>query len=541
MKINILIDNHLPVDLEAYPLPDLDRTALRRFLTDISPNRLTAFAYGHDGWAQYPSALNESPPSMPVDLVNLWRELALETGCVFAIYVSTLINHRLLRKEPTWERTGLENNPTRRLDHTSPFLDAWLKPVLIELIDRYHPEGFFFDGDYWTVGESLSAIRVPAAQRLFAHFQGDLSSLTPDEHRRLTLQTYGAYLADLAAFLLPRAPKSCVNLAFSLRHPADRPPGLELTTSDLPPFFAVLDCWFETAVLQGGSGEREVLVPLFVEPEGGGRKYTKTLLQVVQEIAPIIAMNEALHVYFPMNVQGRLDTSYLSLLQAVKTEVHRVAPHAFENRCKFEPDVICLADAEALERSQDFAQLRGAALLAAAAGMNFCIANPSRCLNILSSARLLLAPLTISSSARACLDQARACGVHVVQDDYADVNRSITRARLEALKEEYCYGSQSWFSRFTIHRPPCAFVRAFRDDPDRWRLFIFNSCEVGSNLGRHVMSDGAGFAGHIGIDLPPNYMCDRVEGYVEGLHTGDRRVAFDLVGAFAIVEGHGSI
>lgn len=539
MKINVLIDNHLPVDLDAYPLPELDRAALYRFLADLRPQRITAFAYGHDGWAQYRSALNASPPGMPLDLLDFWRKLAVEVGCAFAVYVSTLINHRLLRTEPTWERTGLESNSTHRLDHASPYLDAWLKPVLAEIIERYGPEGFFFDGDYWTVGESLSPTRAPAAERLFPHFHGsDLSSLSADEHRRLTLHTYGAYLADLAAFLLPRTRKNCVNLAFSLRHPSDRLPGLALTTSDLPPFFAVLDCWLETAVMQGHDGEREVLVPLFVEPEGGGRKYTKTLPQVVQEIAPIIAMNESIHVYFPLNIGGRLDTSYLSLLLAVKEEVDRVAPHAFDEAFVFRPDVICLADTDLLARTQDFAHLRGAALLASVAGMNMCIANTSRCMAALQSARLLLAPDILSASAEVCLAEARRLNVAIVREDFAGANQMITHARLETIKRAYTEGPPNWFASFTIHRPPCAFVRASRSEEARWRLFIFNSCEVGSALGRHVMSQGAGHAGRLVVTMPANARFDRIEGYAEDVVEDGAAVAFDLVGAFVIVDGH---
>ena len=539
MKINVLIDNHLPVDLESYPLPELDQAALSRFLAEVRPRRITAFAYGHDGWAQYPSALNASPPDMQVDLLDFWKKLAAEAGCSFAVYVSTLINHRLLRAEPTWERTGLENNPTRRLDHASPYLEAWLKPVLAEIIERYGPEGFFFDGDYWTVGESLTPVRAPAAERLFPHFQGsDLSRLSADEHRSLTLQTYGTYLSELAAFLLPRTQKNCVNLAFSLRHPSDRLPGLALTTSDLPPFFAVLDCWLETAVMPGHEGEREVLVPLFVEPEGGGRKYTKTLPQVVQEIAPIIAMDESIHVYFPLNVEGRLDTSYLSLLLAVKDEVNRVAPHAFGEAFMFQPDVFCLADTDLLERTQDFAQLRGSALLAAVAGMNMCIANTARCLAALPSARLLLAPAILSPSAEVCIAEARALNVAIVREDFSGVNQTITRERLETIQRAYAGGPANWFARFTIASPPCAFIRASRDGQSRWRLFIFNSCEIGSPLGRHVMSKGAGHAGRLIVTMPADAQFDRIEGYAEDVIADGANLTFDLTGAFVIVDGH---
>ena len=169
--------------------------------------------------------------------------------------------------------------------------------------------------------------------------------------------------------------------------------------------------------------------------------------------------------------------------------------------------------------------------------MSFCIANPSRCLEILASTRLLLAPIAISGSAQSCVDEALARGIHVIRDDFTEANRVITRAKLDAIEQGYRCGPQSWFSPFTIRRPPCAFIRGLRSGLDRWRLFVFNSCEVGSDLGRHVMSSGAGFAGTVVINLPSGCECERVEGYVEDLIIGDRCVRFDLVGAFAIAEG----
>lgn len=538
MKINILIDNHLPVAIENYALAELDVEAIRGFLREIAPARLTAFAYGHDGWAQYPSALNAAPPGMPMDLLGLWKSLAAETNAQFAIYVSTLRNDLLLQAEPYWQRFALDGTGSYRVDHTSPYWETWLKPVLEELISTYEPTGFFFDGDYWTVGESLGGYRGEAAREVFPELGEDpLPAMTAEQHRRLTVVTYEQYLAKLAAFLAPRAPASSVNLAFTFRHPAVRPAGLDLITSDLPPFFAALDCWLETAVTSAKDAEREVVVPLFVEPEGGGRKLVKPLPQLIHEVAPILAMGESLHFYFPLSVTGRFDVSYAPLITRLRDEVRAVAPHYDDADFLFAPDVFCLSDSERICESQDLVALRGSAMLASLAGLNFCIAPTSRCLESLPEMRLLIAPLELSPSAAACVEQARAQGVRVLQRDDAAANMKVTRAEIDALKAAYAETPANCWADFDLVRPLSAFVRMFRKENGDWRIFVYNGCEIGSPLGRRVLNEGAGYAGRVSLTAPAGATVSFVEGYVTDLQIDGPSVSFGLDGAFAIIEG----
>ncbi len=412
MKISVLIDNHLPVDIQDYSLEALNFANIRKVIEEIGPQRLTAFAYGHDGWAQYPSKLNAFPPGMKVDLVRLWKNLAIDIRAHFAIYVSTLRNDLLLRRSPDWERVGLNGIPVHRIDHASPYFQNWLRPALEELQALYEPDGYFFDGDYWTVGESISSWRELAARKLFPELGNDvLSQLTPYQHRYVTVSTYDEYLKDIGSYLGPVAPRSSINLAFTLRHPRSRPPGLALVTGDLPPFFAALDCWIETAVQHGKGGEREVVVPLFVEPEGGGRKYTKSLMQLVQEVGPILAMDESLHVYFPMNVTGALQSDYSTLLLDLRKEIDAVSPSLNASGYEFSPDVYCLSDGDELLYSQNFSWLRGAALASSLCGLNMCIGPTEICRESIRDIRLLLVPPNPSLSAQQLVAEAKDFGV----------------------------------------------------------------------------------------------------------------------------------
>ena len=52
------------------------------------------------------------------------------------------------------------------------------------------------------------------------------------------------------------------------------------------------------------------------------------------------------------------------------------------------------------------------------------------------------------------------------------------------------------------------------------------------------MSKGAGHAGRLIVTMPADAQFDRIEGYAEDVIADGANLAFDLTGAFVIVDGH---
>src|SRR5689334_13911741 len=107
--IVILLDNHI------FPSQDFHydeahlRDSIRKMLAYVRPQRVVAFAVGHDGHAQYPSKI--FPPIAPSkdypllkrpsqDLLQIWREEIEKTNTKLIIYVSTLRNDVLAKTHP---------------------------------------------------------------------------------------------------------------------------------------------------------------------------------------------------------------------------------------------------------------------------------------------------------------------------------------------------------------------------------------------------------------------------------------------------------
>jgi hypothetical protein len=165
-----------------------------------------------------------------------------------------------------------------------------------------------------------------------------------------------------------------------------------------------------------------------------------------------------------------------------------------------------------------------------------CVAPTSICQSNLADIRLILAPLNLSSSGQRCLDEARKRGVSVMQADFTHANQHLTHGDVSAIVQHYHLGPKSWWSEFSIDRPNGAFIRAFRLGNDRWRLFVFNSVEMGTRLGRHVISRGAARVGHVSVTCH-NISITSVDGYVSSVSITGNAVSFSLDGAFAVIDG----
>ena len=487
-------------------------------------------------------------PGLQHDLPEIWRGLARDRNVDFALYVSTLRNDVLTKERPDWERIRPDGIPTGRIEPSSPYVQEWLKPFLAELVERYDPDGFFFDGDYWAVGEAAGQFRSDAAMRLLG-IAGAIESAPIADQRRATVASYSEYILALATFLDNQAKdlKCSVNLAFTFRHPIAPPKGLSLITSDLPPFFGPLDAWIETAVVLDEGQEREVVMPLFVEPEGGGRKYPKAPDQLVHEVAPLLAADESVHVYFPMALTGRIDTSYTASLNEMRAEIERLQLAATMTAPSFEPDVLCLADSEALQQSQDFARLRGAMLSASVAGLNVGTAATARCDARLAQIRTLIVPdgRPLSSAGQRVIEKALDLGVSVIGHDDPDFAARMIRANWDVDQDlvDRLLGAYEksavvtpW-SGMKIERHWSVFVRGLLAPDGAWRLFFWNSVEKGEQLGRHVLNKGSGYAGGVRVQLPESLRTHRVWGYAEQSLATPQTIEFEITGPFAVIEG----
>ncbi|MGY4171613.1 alpha-L-fucosidase [Bradyrhizobium sp. USDA 4529] len=388
-NIVVSLDNHIAPPDEF----NVDEATLRRsiqtMLVRIRPKRVMAFAVGHDGFAQYPSqvfspiALNSDYPKLkglPFDLLKVWKEETQKTGTQFFIYVSTLKNMALLRSKPEYFRKFINGSQATVIDHNSAYADEVLLPGLQELIDRYDPDGFFLDGDYWSIHESWNRASVDGFERATGQ-KAPTEYTDPDfpAFQKFTYDSYGHYVQKIADFF--RRQKHSINwtinAAFTIRDPSPVPDNVGSITIDLP-FFALVESHIESLFGLRLNRETEIVYPLFAQPEGGLAVQYKTEAQLAQEMAVAVAYHSMVHVYLPLGHNGEIPLSTIEPALNVYDKLDRYIGIDPSEPTNLAADVALVDDNADAIAARDFSGLRAASIALFESGIAHAIISDSQ-------------------------------------------------------------------------------------------------------------------------------------------------------------------
>ena len=105
------------------------------------------------GYATYPSKVGVPNPLLEsYDTMATWREVTRRLGTQLWVYINIIDAPHLVDKHPGWRRVDAKGSHSRVCNRPSADGSGWLEQMMIpmvrEIIDRYGPDGFWFDGDW---------------------------------------------------------------------------------------------------------------------------------------------------------------------------------------------------------------------------------------------------------------------------------------------------------------------------------------------------------------------------------------------------------
>lgn len=418
-RLLISVDNHAPLDMPYRQDPEIIRQSILRLVETLRPRRVTAFAIGHDGQAQYPSSVLPCVPGMDFDLVQMWKDIVAPAGIEFFIYVSSLRNDIIRRQKPAYARRFSNASEAQVLDHNSAYVEEVLFPSLQEIIDRYDPDGFFFDGDFWTLHDSWHPDTLRKFKVWTKHGKTpvDFSDPVFPEFRAHTYASYDGYVEKMSSFFAKQKRRInwTINNAFSFRDPSPVPVGVRRTTVDMPPFFGLVESYLEAHFAQLRSQEFDINFPRFVHPEGSNRLQGKSLVQLSQELAVAHAASSLTHFYLPMRESGAISSEELQPLADAMKRFGDVYgdPPGFRGYTLAEGPAILHSNAHA-RATRDMTPIRGASMALFMGGINHRILSDAQLMDATPDAVLIVDTIAHEAATleriRALLDQ----GVPVV-------------------------------------------------------------------------------------------------------------------------------
>jgi len=228
-------DHHTSDRFEVGRDADLEQT--RRLVGLVRPDVIQMHAKGNPGWTTYPSKIGHTPPKLAKDVLGIWRDVARKDGYHFSVYYNIGRDGVIMDRRPEWNRVGADGRPIERaLCYHSGVAEGYLWPMIREIIDGYHPDGFWFDGSCFTV-------RPCYCEKCAARFRR-LHDLPPPRNPRqpgwawyqqMQRQIYREFVHQTAAMIHRIDPHCLVafNWAYSCRMPEKPDEGIAYLSGDI--------------------------------------------------------------------------------------------------------------------------------------------------------------------------------------------------------------------------------------------------------------------------------------------------------------------
>ena len=228
------LDHHTTNQMAVGRDADPDETA--RLIDLVKPDVIQIHAKGNPGWTTYPSKIGFTPPLLVRDVMQVWTDIAKTRGYVFSAYFNIGRDREIMRRHPEWNRVRADGSPwDNMLCYHSGVAEAYLWPMVDEIIDRYHPAGFWFDGSCFTVRNCYCAKCRERFEKEY-HLAPPKSPQQPGwkEFVEMQRQIYREFCEQTATRIKRRAPDClvCFNWAYSLRMPEEPPAGIDYFSGD---------------------------------------------------------------------------------------------------------------------------------------------------------------------------------------------------------------------------------------------------------------------------------------------------------------------
>lgn len=213
-----------------------DPTETDRLLAFSKPDVIQIHAKGNPGWTTYPAKLGHTPPKLVRDVLAVWRDIARRRGYAWSIYYNLGRDGEIMNRRPEWNRVGPDGKPRdKMLCYHSSVAENYLFPMIDEIMDRYAPDAWWFDGSCFTVYTCYCG-------KCRERFRRGTSLPLPkkptdpgwDEFKEMHRQIYRECVNALCARVRQHKPQCqvAVNWAYGLHMPETPPPGIHHLTGD---------------------------------------------------------------------------------------------------------------------------------------------------------------------------------------------------------------------------------------------------------------------------------------------------------------------
>lgn len=284
------------------------------------PDFIQVDCKGHPGISSYPTKVGNPAPAFDKDILTIWRAVTARYQVPLYVHYSGLWDNRAINLHPQWARINADGNADKNATSLfSAYADSLLIPQVIELATTYKLDGIWVDGDCWVLGNDYH----PTAIKIFSSLYktktiprkpGDPLFFEWMEFHRKKFRDYISRYADAAHKASARF-KVTSNWSFSSMMPEPVNIPVDYLSGDVAGTNSLYSSAFESRCLALQGKPWDLMSWSFAWKNNA--KATKSVIQLQQEAAEVLAQGGGFQTYWQQNRDGSPEPYQFRKMQAL--------------------------------------------------------------------------------------------------------------------------------------------------------------------------------------------------------------------------------
>jgi hypothetical protein len=285
----------------------LTEAMIDSLLERVQPDFIQVDCKGHPGISSYPTHVGTPVDGFIRDPLRLFRDVTNKRGVALYVHYSGVWDSQAIALHPHWG--VVDANGGLNMQATSVFsayADSLLIPQMQELMDVYHIDGAWIDGECWGVApdyseKALAAFRDETGIQTVPRTRSDPYFAEFIDFNRRAFRHYLKRYVDILHRYNPNF-QITSNWAFSGMMPEKVEIDLDYLSGDFTPSNSIYGGAFEARCLAPQGKPWDLMAWSFSWNGSDPVPHaTKSIVQLQQEAAEVLAMGGGFQTYFRQN------------------------------------------------------------------------------------------------------------------------------------------------------------------------------------------------------------------------------------------------
>jgi len=267
------------------------------YIQQANPDYIQCDCKGVSGNCCYPSNVGKTADNLQEDNLKIWSDTVHKHNLPIYVHYAGIWDQHYTKTHPEEAVINHEGKVTECVSiFNNNYVDNYMVPQIKEIIDKYHIDGMWVDGDCWAVCRDFSASAQPYI------YEG----IDKREHRGIMKEAFKRYVKRYVDAIHAYAPdfKIASNWMYTSYMPEKPTVNVDFISGDYTPKDSLYASRYEGRCIAAQDMPWDLMSWTFTDP-GVKNPYTeKPAVQMMQEAAMVLMLGGGFQIYIMQNNDG---------------------------------------------------------------------------------------------------------------------------------------------------------------------------------------------------------------------------------------------